>query len=82
MEREHARRHRASQQHDHLAQEAVPELHGPARDGEQDRDADEMIEAGAIEAEDDVLGDVQGEQEHGHERESTQQIVLLHRGAP
>ena len=53
--------------------------HGAADNHEQDRDADQVIEPRAVEAEDDVLRDVQGEQKHGEYRGHTQEIVLLHR---
>src|SRR5689334_4560475 len=41
-----------------------------------------MIEPGAVEPEDDVLRNMQGEQKDREYRGHTQEIVLLHEGAP
>src|SRR5207245_2800143 len=51
-----------------------------SRNEEQDLDADKMMQPCGVEAEDDVLRDVQSKQQHGEYRGRTQEIALLHRG--
>jgi len=78
----HREGYHAAKQHDHLTRSPFSQQHGAANQDEQDRDADKLVQSAAVEAEDDVLGDVQRKEDYGEDRGRGQEIAVLHGGAP
>src|SRR6185312_11953611 len=61
----HREGYHAAKQHDHLTRSPFSQQHGAAEQDEQVRDADKLVQSAAVEAEDDVLGDVQRKEDYG-----------------